>query len=702
MKQVVAILFLLSLCPSLTAQWQATEGPRGDWVEGIALHNDHVYIKTLEAGLLRSRMDSISWEASGTGLADDLRIVHVSLGNTLYVAADQGIYQTDDDGNSWQKLSSSPLDTLFIYSFLNQNGRIYAGTKQGLYYSDDSLQTWTSSTLGLPDDYIVFIAELDTVVYVGTGSEGVFKSTDNLTTWTAMNQGLEHSLLHVRGMAVVDSFLFMATQDALYRATNQSTSWDSTMNGIPFHPFWVSESRFSLVQREGSTVYTYFSNKEGSGLYFSTDLGTTWSKTDDNRPMPSVASSLLVQGDTFDLGFRSFVGLFRSIDAGATWEAKVEDQSKVITRSISSIDSSLFANTQGGLLMYSGDGGATWEDRNTGLRGMSFWDLQSFNDQIFLINSKGIDSSPDLGQTWTPFVTGPISDFAIQDSFFVLASLQEQAVYRSWDAGNTWDSSSVNFGEMRGLSIAISDSNIFIGTAHGDSPGARSKLYYSGDFGASWTERSGWLDSLSLFEPRLARLYTIEGELFVSIHPQGIYRSSDLGLTWTDVNIGTDPVSISRLVTDLEYIDGKLYAATSGNGLHVSLDMGDTWGSVEEGLENRFIYSLTTVDDTMYLSSIGVWKRAISEMLTNNETEHLPLSIELSPNPAEDLIHLEIPLESGRALQITIVNLLGQVLYSNNQPDSSQTIDISHWSPGVYIVICGTTQGLVSEEFMKR
>lgn len=702
MKQVVAILFLLSLCPSLTAQWQPTEGPRGDWVEGIALHKGQLYLKTLDTGLLTSSMDTISWEASGTGLADDLRIVHFALGDTLYVAADQGMYQTADGGNSWQKLSGSPLDTLFIYSFLNQNGRIYAGTKQGLYYSDDSLQTWTSSTLGLPDDGIIFIAQLDTVVYAGTSSEGVFKSTDNLATWTPMNQGLEHSFLNVRGMAVVDSFLFMATQDALYRATNQSTSWDSTMNGIPIHPFWVSRSRFSLVQSEGSTLYTYFSNKEGSGLYFSTDLGTTWSKTDDNRPMPSVASSLLVRGDTFDLGFRSFVGFFRSTDAGATWEAKVEGQRKVLVKSISAIGSNLFAGTSGGLLMYSGDGGTSWEDRNTGLRGMSFWDLQSFNDQIFLINDKGIDTSPDWGQTWTPFVTGPISDFAIQDSFFVMASLQEQAVYRSWDAGNTWDSTSVNFGEMRGLTIAISDSNIFIGTAHGYFPGTRSKLYYSGDFGASWTERSEWLDSLSLFEPRLVGLYTIEGELFASIDLHGIYRSSDLGLTWTDVNIGKDPVSISRQVTDLEYIDGKLYAATSGNGLHVSLDMGDTWGSVEEGLENRFIYSLATINDTMYLGSIGVWKRAISEMLTNSEAERHPISLNLSPNPAENLIHLELPLESGRTLQITIVNLLGQVLYANDQPDSTQTIDISQWSPGVYVVICGTTQGLVSKEFVKR
>ncbi len=47
----------------------------------------------------------------------------------------------------------------------------------------------------------------------------------------------------------------------------------------------------------------------------------------------------------------------------------------------------------------------------------------------------------------------------------------------------------------------------------------------------------------------------------------GLYGSGDLGTTWTRLDGGTNPTTISRRFTKVEWLDGYLYASTDGQGL---------------------------------------------------------------------------------------------------------------------------------------
>jgi hypothetical protein len=76
---------------------------------------------------------------------------------------------------------------------------LYAGTAQGVFKSDDGGESWRAASAGLPAARVQTIAidpSATSTLYAGTltpdgvESVGIFKSTDGAASWTAINEGL--------------------------------------------------------------------------------------------------------------------------------------------------------------------------------------------------------------------------------------------------------------------------------------------------------------------------------------------------------------------------------------------------------------------------------------------------------------------------------------------------------------------------------
>ncbi|MCX7736638.1 MAG: YCF48-related protein [Candidatus Kapabacteria bacterium] len=101
------------------------------------------------------------------------------------------------------------------------------------------------------------------------------------------------------------------------------------------------------------------------------------------------------------------------------------------------------------------------------------------------------------------------------------------------------------------------------------------------------------------------------GEIFAAIQKEGIYRSSDNGNTWEQVNKGLTNLTVNAMAARA---NGDIFAGTNGGGMFVSKDNGQSWSEINEGLQSPYIvavsinpnghlYIATDVYSTVYRST---------------------------------------------------------------------------------------------------
>lgn len=109
---------------------------------------------------------------------------------------------------------------------------------------------------------------------------------------------------------------------------------------------------------------------------------------------------------------------------------------------------------------------------------------------------------------------------------------------------------------------------------------------------------------------------TSKGTLFLGTDDEGIFRSKDLGETWTKANVGLPKkiASDNRYVTAFAQNDDTIYVGVSTQ-LYKSNDDGDTWNPTHIPYIGRHISGIVIVGDHIYISLFssgtsgrkGVW-----------------------------------------------------------------------------------------------
>ncbi len=299
---------------------------------------------------------------------------------------------------------------------------------------------------------------------------------------------------------------------------------------------------------------------QGGGLFGTHDGGRHWSALNAGLSSENVSSFAVDPADSSILYAGLDHGVFKSLQAGATWaDSSIYDRSVYALLQPASGQGVFYAGTNSGVYT-SADDGSVWT--SLGLGNHTVAALLGQGTTLLAATEAGVYRLSGAGQTWKPTLRIPALALA-QDPNLpgsgVLAGTGA-GLFRSADGGLTWQRLAA--GTAMFAAILTQGQTIFAAGAAG--------LVVSADDGATFTRHSVNNETVrqllavpeSTDQPAVLYARTDAGRL---------YQSTTAGRSWIDTSVGALPVSSLTLGNN-----GRLYAATN-TGIYTADARASSW-----------------------------------------------------------------------------------------------------------------------------
>ncbi|MCH8011347.1 MAG: hypothetical protein IIA61_05285 [Candidatus Marinimicrobia bacterium] len=295
-------------------------------------------------------------------------------------------------------------------------------------------------------------SENPNVVYVACDVGGIYKSTNNGESWQIINNGFTNYI--VQDIAIdpqTPATLYAATQGGVFKSIDKGDTWVIKRNGFPPTSKWSFSSLIAEILVDpvnpnivyagvgmpqimfGPNELPWTIVEEKGVIYKSTDYGESWSKIQNTgiNSNATVYSMAIDHNDPTVLYVTTEYGVYKSTDAGNTWQSKITGLPHLNTRNIiiDPTNSDVLYLTiwatpgsvswEGGVYK-STDAGESWAAKNDGLAQAMGDPSESIN---FTSNYKNIVINPQDSQVLyvanTSFRTDP-------------------GIFKTTDGGNNW------------------------------------------------------------------------------------------------------------------------------------------------------------------------------------------------------------------------------------------------------------------------
>ncbi|MGD0192068.1 MAG: glycosyl hydrolase [Rhizomicrobium sp.] len=315
-----------------------------------------------------------------------------------------GVWKTTDAGQTWSPLTDhEKFDAIGAIAVAPSDpNTIYAGTGEaaprgdmtwgnGVFKSTDGGKTWKN--LGLQDTrqigaVIVDPANPDIVLVAALGhafgpnpNRGVYRSTDGGKSWTKVlyrddRTGAIDVTFDPHNSQIVYASLWQALRQpwnfssggpgsGLYRSTDGGTTWTQLKgNGIPGGI--LGRIDVSVSGADSNRIYAMIEAKDG-GLFRSDDAGNHWSRISSDGRLTQRAwyfSKIYADPKAANTVYALNTGLFRSTDGGKSFQLLPARHGDHHGLWIDPEDTNRLIDVSDGGATVSLDGGKSWSSQN--------------------------------------------------------------------------------------------------------------------------------------------------------------------------------------------------------------------------------------------------------------------------------------------------------------------------------------------------
>lgn len=285
--------------------------------------------------------------------------------NVFYIGVNNGgVWKTTDYGRTWFPIfDDQPTGSIgdIVVSPSNPNV-IYVGSGEGLqrpdlsvgdgiYKSTDAGKSWThiglrdaqqigGMAIDPADENKVFVAALGHP-YGPNTERGIYRTADGGKSWQKVfyideNTGAVQVTIDPKNSNIIYADMWAGRQgpwengawngpnSGLYKSTDGGTTWKKLSKGLPTTAQGLGRIGFAIAPTDANRLYATVEATQLGGIYRSDDAGGNWYRTTgDNRyyGRASDFAELKVDPTNADVVYSANVVTWKSTDGAKTWTA---------------------------------------------------------------------------------------------------------------------------------------------------------------------------------------------------------------------------------------------------------------------------------------------------------------------------------------------------------------------------------------------
>jgi uncharacterized repeat protein (TIGR01451 family) len=601
-------------------------GPEGGWIQDAEFHptDPTILYAAAPSGVYRSTDSGVTWQTTQddfSGFPADIVVSPTNPDRLLLAAANSGYVSTNAGSTFFTRASTAPLGASFRVEISRDGQTAYIADGTRIRRSTDQGETWEprASIPGAGDLQLINALEIDpadsNIVYASIFGLGIWRSVDGGASWSSLTAAFP-DVSQTQNLILDPANpqrILAATQKGLFISDNAGASWSGTA---------ITDQLSDVDVDPASSDVIYVTSLTGE-VRKSTDRGGSWT------PLPVGGSSfgapalIVSASQSSRLMFIGGDGLSISENGGATWTQRNSGIRGTVIRGFSAGANRVYASALNAGIFFIGQNGssAAAPVNNADLlqlgsaRSLSMVSVPGPSDTLFaILNDKTLVKSADSGNTWANAPgfpsPAPLQAFASADSQQLYVTAID-GLYKSSDRGGQWTASHSGLpitadNAIETLAPASTPAVLYAALRVGaTSPTYR--IYKSSDAAASWSAVSPAFN-VPVFG--LTVHPQIDQVLYAGIGSD-LQRSADGGATWSTVTANGSALCCTFVQIVFDKSNPRILYAVSSNAVLRSADTGVTWEPLGNGVDlpNVQLTSLaldSAQPSTLLLGTVGL------------------------------------------------------------------------------------------------